>query len=290
MTLARLQRTIRHPIAVFGFGYWSGIDVRVEFRPAPVGTGITFVRDDLGPLARIPARCEYRIEIPRRTCLRKGQAQVDMVEHILAALAGMQIDNCEIGVDQCEMPGCDGSAMAFVAALETVGSVPQEAEVRQLVVTEPLRLTDGECWIEALPSHNNSFELQYTLDYPRDAAIGFQQFSVEVTPDRFFQEIAPCRTFILKREADELLKKGLCQRVDSHDLLIYGEDGPMQNVLRFPDECVRHKALDVIGDMALTGHEIVGAIAAYRSGHRLNARFAQELSKRFSPALLKASA
>lgn len=290
MTTVRLQRTICQPIAVFGYGYWSGKDVRVEFRPAPVGSGISFVRDDLHPATRLPARCEYRIDIPRRTCLKKERAQVDMVEHILAALAGMQIDNCEVGVDQCEMPGCDGSAMAFVAALETVGSVAQEVEVQQLIVTESFRLTEGDSWIEANPSSNGNYTVAFTLDYPQDDVIGYQQAEVEVTPDGFLKEVAPCRTFILQREADELLEKGLCQRVTPHDLLIIGENGPVDNKLRFPNECARHKAMDLIGDMALTGYEIVGSLTAYRSGHHLNARFAQHLATRFAEPLLKASA
>ena len=241
--------------------------------------------------SRIPARWEHRIDIPRRTCLRRGDAQVDMVEHILAALAGMQIDNCEVGVDQREMPACDGSAMAFVAALETVGSVPQESEIRSLVITERVLLSDGDTWIEALPSPTgSSYSVSFTLDYPQDPAIGYQEAVVEVTPDNFFSEIAACRTFILQREADELLRRGLGQRVSSHDLLIFGEHGPVQNKLRFPNECARHKALDVIGDMALTGHEIVGHIAAHRSGHRLNARFAAQLTARFAESCLKATA
>ncbi|TWU25935.1 UDP-3-O-acyl-N-acetylglucosamine deacetylase [Bythopirellula polymerisocia] len=290
MNPSRLQRTIRHPIVISGFGYWSGEDVRVEFRPAPVGAGIAFVRDDLGPAARVPARCEYRIEIPRRTCLKKDMVQVDMVEHILAALAGMQIDNCEVGVDQCEMPGCDGSAKEFVAALETVGSVPQESEVKQLIVTDHFRLTEGDSWIEAHPSACGFYNVSFTLDYPQDDAIGYQQFQADVTPDNFFEDIAPSRTFILQREADELLKQGLCKRVDLNDLLIFGNRGLMNNKLRFPNECARHKALDVIGDLALTGQEIVGNISAYRSGHRLNAKFAQQLAARFAEPLLKATA
>ncbi|QEG35017.1 UDP-3-O-acyl-N-acetylglucosamine deacetylase [Bythopirellula goksoeyrii] len=290
MTPARLQRTICQPIAVFGFGYWSGNDVRVEFRPAPAGSGITFVRDDLGPHARVPAKAEYRIEVPRRTCLKKDNVQVDMVEHILAALAGMQIDNCEVGVDQCEMPGCDGSAMAFVAALETVGSTSQETAVQQLVVTQPMRLAEGDGWIEAKPSPEESYRVAFTLDYPQDSSIGFQQADLEVTPDRFFEEVASCRTFILKREADELLGRGYCKRVSTRDLLIFDEQGPVNNKLRFPNECARHKALDLIGDMALTGCEIVGSIAAYRSGHQLNAKFAQQLSARFDQSMLRATA
>lgn len=290
MTFLRQQRTIRRPVAVLGFGYHTGKDVRVEFRPAPAGAGITFVREDLGLNARIPVRCEHRYEVPRRTCLKVGQVHVEMVEHILAALAGLQIDNCEIAVDQPEMPGCDGSAMAFVAAVESVGAVEQEREVNRLEITEHVALASGDMRIEAFPSATNSYTLEYTVDYPNDPVIGYQIASLEVTPELFRDEIAPCRTFVLQREADEMLRAGLGKRVRSHDLLIFGDKGPVSNRLRFDNECARHKALDVIGDLALTGCEIEGHIVAYRSGHRLNAAFAQELLRRFAGVTLKASA
>lgn len=290
MTYLRQQRTIRRTVAVLGFGYYSGKDVRVEFRPAPAGAGITFVREDLGFGARIPARCENRYEVPRRTCLRVGNAQVEMVEHILATLAGLQIDNCEIGVDQAEMPGCDGSAMAFVAAVESVGAVEQAAEVNRLEITEHVTMSSGDSHIEAFPASGDSYTLDYTVDYPNDPVIGYQVASFDITPELFRDEIAPCRTFVLQREADELLRAGLGKRVRSHDLLIFDEQGPVNNRLRFENECARHKALDVIGDLALTGCEIAGRVVAHRSGHRLNAAFAQELVSRFAGVALKASA
>ena len=290
MTSNRQQRTIRRPVAVLGFGYYSGKDVRVEFRPAPAGAGITFVREDLGLGARIPARCEHRYEVPRRTCLRVGNAQVEMVEHILATLAGLRIDNCEIGVDQAEMPGCDGSAMAFVAAVESVGAIEQSARVNRLEITEHVVISSGDSFIEGFPVERDSYTLNYTVDYPNDRVIGCQVANLEVTPELFREEIAPCRTFVLQREADEMLRAGLGKRVRSHDLLIFGEHGPVNNRLRYENECARHKALDVIGDLALTGCEIVGHVVAHRSGHCLNAAFAQELVNRFSGVTLKASA
>lgn len=290
MSFVRQQRTIRQPVAVLGYGYWSGKDVRVEFRPAAAGSGVTFFRDDLPVCPRIAACCENRIEIPRRTCLAAGDAQVEMVEHILATLAGLQIDNCEIGVDQAEMPGCDGSAMAFVAALESVGSVAQAAAVNQLVITDRFRVQEGDSWIEASPDPQSQYSVKYTVHYPHAPVIGIQVAVVTVTPELFCEEVAPCRTFILQQEADQLLRQGLCKRVRSHDLLIFDDKGVVDNELRFSNECARHKALDVIGDMALTGCEIVGKISAHRSGHRLNAKFAGELLRRFATESLRAIA
>jgi UDP-3-O-[3-hydroxymyristoyl] N-acetylglucosamine deacetylase len=290
MYFTRSQRTIRRPVAVLGFGYHTGKDVRVEFRPAPAGSGITFVREDLGLDARIPARPENRIEIPRRTCLQVGSARVEMVEHVLAALAGMEVDNCEIRVDAAEMPGCDGSAMAFVTAIESVGRTTQEARAKRLEIAEHVVVESGDCRIAAFPVDDESYSIEYTLDYAKDPAIGYQVADLDVTPQSFLSEIAPCRTFLLQREADQLSATGLGKRVRSQDLLIFDEDGPVNNRLRFDNECARHKALDVIGDLALTGCELVGRIVAYKSGHRLNAMLAQELVRRFAGKQLRISA
>jgi len=281
MSHFRNQRTIARSAVVQGFGYWCGQDVRVEFRPAQVGTGLVFVRDDLGPTARLQVDPRRRIDVPRRTNLSSGPVRVDMVEHVLAALAGLQIDNCEIGVNQTEMPGCDGSALKFVEALEAAGIVYQRAPAELLEVTETVRLVAGEGWIEARPSQQKCFSVEFHLDYPHDDAIGQQSFSIDVTPETFRSEIAPSRTFLLQKEADEMLRLGLGRRVTSSDLLIFGEQGPIDNRLRFADECVRHKVLDVIGDMALMGRQLIGRIVAHRSGHRLNAALATELVARF---------
>ncbi len=277
----RQQRTISRPVLVGGYGYWSGQDVRVEFRPASVGAGITFVRDDLGPDARVPAQVEHRLDVPRRTNLRCQGVQVDMVEHIMAALAGLQIDNCEVGVDQQEMPGCDGSAIAFVQALDSAGTIEQSQPVNRLEITEPVCLRRGESRIEAHPSRCGGYSIEFELDYPNDPVIGRQSTTVEVTSSRFRQEIAPCRTFVLEREANEMRRRGLCGRVTPRDLLVFDDQGPIENYLRFDNECARHKTLDVIGDLALTGCEVVGHIVAYRSSHQLNAELASELVDRF---------
>jgi len=279
---SRPQQTIRRPVTVVGIGYWSGKEVHVEFRPAPVGSGITFVRDDIGPEASLPGRVEYRTEVPRRSNLSLGGVHVEMVEHIMAALAGLQIDNCEVGVDQAEMPGCDGSAIAFVDALVGVGFQQQDEEVSYLEITETIRLASGEAWIEAHPTPDGSYSVEFELDYPEDSVIGRQSAAVQVTPDTFRHELASCRTFVLQREADELIRRGLCSHVTPRDLLIFGQQGVIDNELRFENECARHKALDLIGDMALTGFAIRGRIVAYRSGHKLNAALAQELVTSFA--------
>jgi len=257
---------------VTGFGYWRGRDVRVEFRPAEVDAGVVFVRGDLGPHARIKVDVRNRLDIPRRTVLAVGDARVEMVEHILAALSGLRIDNCEVWVDAAEMPGCDGSCQPFVEALDAAGVVEQSKLRARLVVDETIRVEEDGCWVEARPFAGKLLRVEYRLDYGRQSAIPRQTFGTETTPGAFRQELAACRTFLLKEEADVLLARGLGRRASVKDLLVYGPDGPIDNALRFSDECARHKSLDMMGDLALAQCDIVANVIAYRSGHQLNAR------------------
>ncbi len=267
----RQQRTLARPVTVEGFGYWSGKDVRAEFRPAPADSGVAFVRYDLPRPARINAVVANRVETPRRTTLRSAGASVEMVEHIMAALGGMGIDNCEVWVDAAEMPGCDGSSLPFVEALSAAGIVEQDAVRSTLFVREVTRLGTEESWVEARPSATAGLSLKFHLDYGSDSAIGRQTLTLPVTPDSFRRELAPARTFMLKCEADWLLAQGFGKRATLKDLLVFDVDGPLENELRFRDECVRHKALDLIGDLSLAGCDLVGHFIAFRSGHRLNA-------------------
>jgi len=279
MEARRNQRTLLVTAAVEGVGYWSGRDVRVEFRPAEPRQGIVFVRSDLPGRPRIRAVVENRIEMPRRTVLRSGGASVEMVEHVMAALAGMHVDNCEVWVDQAEMPGCDGSALAFVAAIQQAGIVEQNVPRDLFVVRQALRLGNDECWIEARPVAGGKTVIHYELDYGSGSPIGRQSLEVTLSPRFFHVSLASSRTFLLQREAAALQERGLGQRTTFNDLLIFDADGPIGNALRFPDECVRHKILDMVGDLALAGCDLVGRFAAYRSGHRLNAELVGAMLK-----------
>jgi UDP-3-O-[3-hydroxymyristoyl] N-acetylglucosamine deacetylase len=273
----RFQHTIAREAVVEGFGFWSSRDVRVEFRPAQPNTGVTFVRSDLNPVVRIPAAVERRIEMPRRTALVNGVGRVEMVEHILAALAGLQIDNCEVWVNECEMPGCDGSSLAFVEALDAAGIVRQQAIRATLVVREPVRLGNEDSWILANPPEQPGLAMQFRIEYPNCPAIGRQTYKLAITPSSFRKQLASSRTFLTKQEADWLRSQKLAARATSKDALVFEEDGPVDNEVRFEDECVRHKMLDLVGDLALAGCDIVGQITAHCSGHRLNAELARVL-------------
>jgi UDP-3-O-[3-hydroxymyristoyl] N-acetylglucosamine deacetylase len=279
MTPFRQQTTISQPVAISGFGFWSGDNVNVEFRPAQVHSGIVFVRSDLTGQPRIPAVLQNRITGPRRTTLAYNGAQVEMVEHLLAALAGLQIDNCEVHLDSAEVPGLDGSSNPFVEALRSADIVRLPAVRSVMIVREPVRIQAGDSWIEAKPLFSRQFRINYHLHYPMAPAIGQQAFSVDVTPQSFVDELAPARTFLLESEANQLQAQGLGQRVSFTDVLVFDSDGPIKNALRYSNECVRHKMLDIVGDFALSGRDWIGEITAFRTGHELNAQLVSVIAK-----------
>ncbi len=283
----RCQRTIKSSVAVEGFGYWSGKDIRVEFRPADPGTGLTFFRDDLPGCPRIPVVYKNRIEAHHRTCLAVGDTFVGMVEHVLAALAGMWVDNCEIHVTESEMPGMDGSASAFVEALESVGFLSQRHPVKVHQVNRTVRLEEAQRWIEISPAPPGVLKLAYDLDYAKCVSIGHQRMELELTPESFKREIAPARTFVTLDDVEVLQKSGLAQRATVKDLLVFGEHGVIENTLRFADECVRHKLLDLVGDLCLSGGTWNGSFFGFRSGHDLNYRFMRQLMQQeeYAPAV-----
>ncbi len=270
MTTLRKQNTLGAVAKVSGTGYWSGQQVNLEFHPAEANAGVTFVHTEHSPPVRIPAQVASRIEQPRRTTLRQGSATVEMIEHILAALAGLQIDNCDVHIDRNEAPGFDGSARDFVEALDAAGIKTQDATRPVLVVSEPVRVGNDEEWIEARPSRSPGLKVKYRLDYGMEHPIGRQSLEMQITPHKFRNELAAARTFLMMEEAQWLRDQGLGAHVTPQDLLIFDDMGPIENELRFEDECVRHKTLDVVGDLALAGCDIHGYVVAHRSGHRLN--------------------
>ncbi len=274
MSIHRKQTTIARPSQVSGFGFWSGLDVTIEFRPAVENTGIVFVRADLPGNPRIPAQIHHRAQGPRRTTLVHQGCAVELVEHVMSALFCLQIDNCEVWVNRPEIPGCDGSAQPFVAALLDSGRRELDALRAIRKVTETIRVGDEWAWVQAEPIDTNDYHLLYDLDYPNCSAIGEQSYSICITPESYIAEIAAARTFVLESEAQQLRKQGLGRRVEYSDLLVFTEDGPINNSLRFNDECARHKLLDMVGDFALIGADLIGKFTAYRSGHFLNAKMA----------------
>ncbi|MCR5162510.1 MAG: UDP-3-O-acyl-N-acetylglucosamine deacetylase [Thermoguttaceae bacterium] len=273
------QRTLAAPVSVNGIGYWTDREITVTFQPSEPETGLVFVRDDLPGKPRIPVSPEFRVAIPRRTSLEKGGARVEMVEHILSALTGMGVENCEIHVTACEMPGMDGSALAFVEAFDSVGYETQNAPAKILTLSQPLTVRDSatDRWVTAQPA--TELRLKFELLYKSASPIENQTAEFTLTPEIYRQEIAPCRTFVTQAEANAFQSAGLAKRATYQDLLVFGPNGPIENSVRFPNECARHKILDLIGDLALLGSRLRANVHAFRSGHDLNAQIVQTLLK-----------
>jgi UDP-3-O-[3-hydroxymyristoyl] N-acetylglucosamine deacetylase/3-hydroxyacyl-[acyl-carrier-protein] dehydratase len=265
----RPERTIARTAEVRGVGFFHGADVTMRFQPAEPGTGVVFARSDLSGNPIVPARAESVVPSPRRTCIRRGPASVEMIEHVMAALAGLQIDNCLIEIDAGECPGGDGSSRLFVEALDGAGFVEQDRARRAIAVSEPVSVREKGAVLTAHPAASG-LTLSYHLDYGTDATIPAQSFSMELSAQSFRSEIAASRTFLLESEADALRAAGIGRRTTPADLLIFGRDGLVGNALRFPDECARHKVLDMVGDLALLGLDLHGSVVAHRSGHQTN--------------------
>ncbi|MBT4694328.1 MAG: UDP-3-O-[3-hydroxymyristoyl] N-acetylglucosamine deacetylase [Planctomycetaceae bacterium] len=274
----RPQQTIASTVTVTGFGFWSGTNVTLEFRPAPTETGLVFLRTIAGQQVFIPVDVQHRLEVPRRTNLHANGTHVDMVEHVVAALAGLQIDNCFIWASASEMPGVDGSSMPFVDALLDAGVVAQENMRSALTINTTIRVGDNDAWIEVRPPTTaDTMSLSYQLDYANNSPIPRQTFSIDISPASFQTELAAARTFVLQSEANQMQARGLGLRVTTADLIVFDDNGPVSNSLRFDNECARHKTLDMIGDLALAGTDLHGEFEAYRTGHRLNAELVRQI-------------
>ena len=268
----RPQQTLCRPAQVVGKGYWSGVENRVELRPGPAGSGIRFVREDLGGSC-VPVSLSNRIEATKRTNLQAGNATVEMVEHVLSALAALGVDCCEISLTAAELPGLDGSADAYVAAIDQAGIRPLDGTVTNpLVVQSPITIeaAAGDAVIEVAPPTTAGLRVHYSVEYP-GSPIPPQQYEAAVSPACYREEVAAARTFLLEEEARKLQEEGVGLTVTTQDLIVFGENGPLENELRWPNECARHKVLDIIGDLFLAGRPFFGDIVARRSGHCLNA-------------------
>jgi len=276
----RRQRTLNRIAEITGFGLFSGRDVCCRFHPAPENTGVLFRRVDLSGQPDLPAQLTYLESTERRTSLVRAGARVELTEHVLAALAGLQIDNCLGEIDAPEVPGVDGSCRPFVEELLSAGIAEQSAPRRVLRVREPLSVQtrDGMADVSIRPCLQEGLVVTYHLDYGRRSPIPPQTLTVEITPQSFLREIAFARTFVLESEVDALRAAGYGQRVTEKDLLVYGENGVIGNTLRAANECVRHKILDAIGDFALLGCDLQGHVTAWRSGHYLNQQLALKLA------------
>jgi len=268
--VTRRQRTISLEAEIEGKGLFTGQPVHLRLRPAPPDTGLVFCRVDLGEDAVVPAGIETVAKRFQRTTLVRGDVSVETTEHLLAALAGLGIDNLYADLDGPELPGGDGSAADYVRLLRQAGIVEQEAERPVLAVTDPVTVQDGEAVVTALPGPPEELSITYHLDYGPDGVIPPQIFSIKLTPEAFVEELAATRTFILESEVEDLRQRGYGPQASYEDLLVIGPEGPIHNTYRFPDEPARHKVLDLVGDLFLLNADLRGRVVAMRSGHALN--------------------
>ena len=280
----RHQRTLGSPVEVRGVGFVTGAQVRVRFLPAPADTGVVFVRTDLPIRATIPALADRVTGTKRRTTLGPTETGVTLVEHVLATLAGMRIDNCRIEIDGPEPPGLDGSALGFVEAISGAGAELLPARRTVWAATEPVVVTHDGATVGLHPPDPEltglNLRVSYILDYGQNGPIPRQAHTMTVSPEAFAREVAGCRTFLLEQEAAGLRAQGVGLHLTPADVLVFGAKGPIDNSLRYADEPARHKVLDLIGDLSLCGFDVVGHVVAYRSGHSLNVALANALAAR----------
>ena len=271
------QRTIRKPVSITGVGLQTGGKVTLSLKPAPAGTGIRFVRVDLtgSPVLNLRS-IELGESDPalRRTALGTGLLQIDTTEHFLAALSGLSIENLTVELSGAELPGLDGSSGEFVTLLESAGVCEQDEPRRYLKIGTAIRCEGKDSFIAIFP--DEKFRISYTLSY-KSPAIGTQFYSIVLDEETFKKEIAPARTFCLEEEAAQLLKMGLGKGANYDNTLVMGKAGPIKTSLRFPDEPVRHKILDLIGDLYVLGMPLMGHVVAIKSGHRLNMELVEKL-------------
>jgi UDP-3-O-[3-hydroxymyristoyl] N-acetylglucosamine deacetylase len=278
---ALMQTTLKNPVEYAGIGLFTGQPCAIRMIPSAVNTGIVFYRTDLPGNPEIPARLEFVSGTPRCTCLVKGEASVQMVEHLLSALRGLGVDNLRIEVRGPEIPIGDGSALQLVHLIEQAGIQNLDQPRNVLRITQPIFWSQGETHLVALPFPG--FRVSYTLHYPHSPLIGTQYFSQTMTEQYYKAEISQCRTFSLYEEIAPMMDRGLLKGGGLENALVIQGDRVLNpGGARFPDEMVRHKVLDLIGDLALLGVQIEGHVISIRSGHAGNVAFAKEIGKKFN--------
>jgi UDP-3-O-[3-hydroxymyristoyl] N-acetylglucosamine deacetylase len=266
------QRTLRRSISCAGIGLHSGRKVTLSLKPAPADFGIRFRRTDLGGL-EIPANVANLGGIQYATGLTRDEGTVDTIEHLLAALVSRGVDNVIIELNTPEVPIMDGSAAPFMYLLQEAGIKRLSTARRFLKVLRPIAMSQGDKRIAIYPSDHFKVTYSISFDHP---LLRHQARTVRVTEDSFAEEIAPARTFCFLKEVEMLRQNGLALGGSLDNAIVIGETGVL-NALRFEDEFVRHKILDVIGDLALVGHPIIGHVVAHRGGHALHTAFASRV-------------
>lgn len=263
----RFETTTERPVETEGVGLHSGVAVKIRILPAPPGTGIVFIRTDLERFP-VPATWTNVARVSYATSLMRQGVLISTTEHLLSVFYSMGVDNAYIEIDNLEVPILDGSGEPFVRLLERAGRKAYRRLRRYLLIKRPVTVEDRGRRISILPS--DSFRLTCEIDFPHPM-VGRQIVEMEVTPERYAAEIAPARTFGFASELDRMRDMGLIRGASLENAVGFSENGVMNpGGLRFPDECCRHKALDLIGDLALLGRPLLGHVIAERAGHAMH--------------------
>ncbi|MCX5700499.1 MAG: UDP-3-O-acyl-N-acetylglucosamine deacetylase [Candidatus Omnitrophica bacterium] len=275
------QKTISKEVSFSGVGLHTANRSNVTFLPAPAGSGVVFIRKDLPGRPQIKACVKSLLSAeitPRRTSIGNSQIQIQTVEHLMAALSGLGIDNLYVELDNNELPGLDGSSINYVELLNQAGIKELDLEREYLVVKDPIKIEEDGSSITILPS--SEFKISYTLDYSKSVINKIEFMELVVNPQSFKSEIAPARTFCLESEANELQRHGLGLGANYENTLVLNNDGSViRNRVRFQNEFVRHKILDLMGDLSLVGYPLKAHIIALKSGHSLNLKLVNKIAE-----------
>jgi UDP-3-O-[3-hydroxymyristoyl] N-acetylglucosamine deacetylase len=273
-TMIKYQRTIKSNISFEGIGLHSGRKVSVRIKPAPANNGIVFVRRDLGN-AEIKAIAPNTAATNLATMLRKNGAEVKTVEHLLGAFAGLGISNATVELDADEVPIMDGSAGPFIRMIAGTGIRTQDSVQPVLKVTRPVFVRDGDKQLAVWPAETQSISFLIDFDHP---LVQEQCMSYQASEENFIREVADARTFGFLKDVELLRSKGLAKGASLENAVALSDDGVLNREgLRYRDEFVRHKVLDIIGDLSLVGMPVIGHVVAHKSGHALNAMMANKL-------------
>jgi len=267
------QRTLRRQISCVGIGLHSGNKVTLTLTPAPADSGIRFRRTDLGNF-EVPATVHNLAGIQLATGLACNQVSVETVEHLLAALVSVGVDNVSIDLNSPELPIMDGSAAPFIYLIQEAGVKRLTTPRKYLKIIRPIAISRGDKRIALYPSDH--FKVTYSISYDHPL-LRHQSRTVRITEESFVEEVAPARTFTFLKDVEMLRQNGLALGGSLENAIVLGEAGVLNNALRFEDEFVRHKILDAIGDLALVGYPVIGHLVAHRAGHALHTAFAAKI-------------
>jgi UDP-3-O-[3-hydroxymyristoyl] N-acetylglucosamine deacetylase len=268
-----LQRTIRRPISCVGIGLHSGNKVTLSLKPAPPDFGIRFRRTDIGH-HEVPATVHNLAGIQLATGLAREEVSVETVEHLLAALVSMGVDNVIVELNSPEVPIMDGSAAPFIYLIQEAGVKRLQTPRKYLKITRAISMSRGDKRIALYPSDH--FKVTYSVSYDHPL-LRHQSRTLRITEESFVEDIAPARTFTFLKDVEMLRQNGLALGGSLENAIVLGETGVLNNALRFEDEFVRHKILDAIGDLALVGYPVIGHLVAHRAGHALHTEFAAKI-------------